>query len=93
MTTGTAIGCVTQLNRQHRSADDPAARAIRTALIDQLTGQPRNTTTPAEAARVLLNDLPRQSTAFTPAESALLGQWLLVIADEDRFPPSQGARP
>lgn len=88
MTTGMAIGCVTQLSRQHRCADDPAARAIRTALIDQLTGQPRNPTTPAEAARVLLNDLHNRSTAFTVAESALFGQWLLVIADEDRLASS-----
>lgn len=93
MTTGMAIGCVTQLNRQHGSIDDPAAEATRAALIEQLTGQPPARTTPAQAARVLLRELPNQSRTFTTAESALFGQWLLAIAeDEPTTPTPEGNR-
>jgi AcrR family transcriptional regulator len=94
MTTSMAIGCVTQLNRQGRSADDPAALKIRDCLIGELTGRPMTPTSPAQAARLLLGQLTERSDAFTPAESALLGQWLLVIADEHDAPTStKGDRP
>lgn len=93
MTTATAIGCITQLNRQHRPVEDPAAQAIRAALIEQLTGQPPTTTTPEQAARTLLRDLPNRTQQFTSAESALLAQWLLDIADDDAATPSKGPRP
>ncbi len=91
MTTAMAIGCVTQLNRQPGVADESATRAIRTALVDRLTGQPQTTTTPRQAAHALLNDLRRRSEMFTPAESALLRQWLLAIADEDHPTSTSGA--
>jgi AcrR family transcriptional regulator len=91
ITTAMAIGCVTQLNRQHRPAEDPTAQAVRAALIEQLTGQPPTATTPEQAARTLLRDLTNRTQQFTPAESALLAQWLLHIADA--VPATKGPRP
>jgi AcrR family transcriptional regulator len=83
MTTGMAIGCVTEMNRRHGTRDDPTVSITRAALIEQLTGQPSTTTTPQQAALVLLNDLPNRTLTFTPAESALFGQWLRAIADTE----------
>lgn len=91
VTTAMAIGCVTQLNRQRRPAEDPIAQAIRAALIEQITGQPPTATTPEQAARTLLRDLPNRAQQFTSAESALLAQWLVHIADA--VTPSKGPRP
>jgi AcrR family transcriptional regulator len=91
-TTAMAIGCVTQLNREHSSVDSPAAQAIRTALLAQLTGQPSTNTTPEHAARALLLALPNRDEQFTPAESALLTQWLRAIADTPRAQIPKGHR-
>ncbi|MBO1753909.1 TetR/AcrR family transcriptional regulator [Allobranchiibius sp. CTAmp26] len=94
MTTGMAIGCVTQLNRQHRPVDNPAALATRAALIEQLTGQSSASTSPDQAARALLRELPEVAARFTSAESALLTQWLRAIAEEERAAaPPKGSRP
>jgi AcrR family transcriptional regulator len=91
-TTAMAIGCVTQLSREHGSVDSPAAQAIRTALLAQLTGQPSTDTTPEHAARGLLLELPNRDEQFTPAESALLTQWLRAIADNPRAEMPKGPR-
>lgn len=93
VTTATAIGCVTQMNRQHRPITDPAVKAIRDALIEQLTGQPPTKIPPEQAARALLRDLPNRAPQFTPAETALLAQWLRGIADEAAKAPTEAPRP
>ncbi len=82
MTTATAIGCVTMLNRLHASPTTSWARDVRAGLIAQITGQPRDEISQEQAARVLLSRLTLQGKSFTPAEAALLRQWLAVLANE-----------
>ncbi|WP_374023744.1 TetR/AcrR family transcriptional regulator [Mycobacterium sp. HNNTM2301] len=83
MTTGMAVGCVSQLNRLHRAVTDPAAVATRAALISALTGSTSSqpTTTPEQAARLLISHIAARNVQFTAPEAALLTQWLRHIAD------------
>ncbi|EPD83240.1 hypothetical protein HMPREF1529_02613 [Microbacterium sp. oral taxon 186 str. F0373] len=81
-TTATAVGCVTMLNRLHASPTASWARDMRASLIAQITGQPRNEITQEQAARALLVRLASPGMSFTPAEAALLRQWLTVLAAE-----------
>lgn len=87
MTTGMAVGCVSQLNRLRRPATDSAAVAMRAALVVALTGSPAPTpaaeasTTPAGAARLLIDEVAARDVQFTPAEAALFTQWLHHVAD------------
>lgn len=81
-TTATAIGCVTMLNRLHASPTAPWARQMRASLIAQITGQPHDELSQEHAARALLARLASPGTPFTPAEAALLRQWLTVLATE-----------
>lgn len=80
ITTAMAIGCVTQLNRQQGSPTEPVAQAMRAALISEITGQPRDSISPDQAARALLAQLALPSELFSPAEQALLQQWLQTLA-------------
>lgn len=82
MTTAAAIGCVTMLNRLHATPTASWVRDVRAGLIAQITGQPRDEISQEQAARVLLAGLPLQGMSFTPAEAALLRQWLAVLAGE-----------
>lgn len=86
MTTGMAVGCVSQLNRLRRSAADPVASATRAALLTALTGRssPARTAdapTPIGAARLLIDEVAGRDRQFTPAEAALFTQWLRLFAD------------
>lgn len=82
ITTAMAIGCVTWLNRHSASADAPVAHAMRAAAISEITGQSRQTISTDQAARMLLARLASAPQPFTPAETALLQQWLHVIATD-----------
>ncbi|WP_066516761.1 TetR/AcrR family transcriptional regulator [Curtobacterium ammoniigenes] len=87
MTTGMAVGCVSQLNRLRRPATDPTADAMRSALLAALTTVPsrqrgtETAATPPRAARLLIDEVAAQDAQFTAAESALFIQWLHRIAD------------
>ena len=80
LTAAMAIGCVTQLNRDQGSASGPLAHSMRAALISELTGLSPGRDDAAEAVRLLLARLSTAPELFTPAEGALLRQWLLTIA-------------
>ena len=80
ITTAMAVGCVTQLNRQQGSPTEPVAQAMRAALISEITGQPRDSISLDQAARALLAQLALPSELFSPAEQALLRQWLQTLA-------------
>jgi AcrR family transcriptional regulator len=85
MTTGMAVGCVSQLNRLRRPTSDPAAIATRDALVAALTGSPppaptAATSTTAGAAQFLIDEVAARDAQFTPAEAALFTQWLHHIA-------------
>lgn len=84
MTTAMAVGCVTQLNREHRPATATLAIAMRTALLETITGLPASPTEPVPAARALIAFLTGSPEGFTPPELALFQQWLRAIADDTR---------
>jgi AcrR family transcriptional regulator len=81
VTTAMAIGCVTQLIHGGGSATGPLARTIRAALLSELTGQSADRDGAAQAARLLLSRLGSAPGLFTPAEEALLRQWLHVFTE------------
>lgn len=80
VTTGMAIGCVTQLIHDGGSATGRVARSIRAALIAELTGRSPQDGEPRDAAEVLLARLPLVTGTSSSAERALLSQWLHAIA-------------
>jgi AcrR family transcriptional regulator len=80
VTTAMAIGCVTQLIHDGGSATGPVARSMRDALLSQLTGQSPEQDDAGQAARLLLARLGSEPELFTPAEEALLRQWLHTLA-------------
>lgn len=81
MTTAMAIGCVTQLAHDGSLADGFIAHTMRAALIAKLTGSSARRDDAGRAARLLLARLGSAADLFTPAEHALLRQWLRTIAD------------
>lgn len=81
VTTAMAMGCVMQLNQTGGSATGATARSIRTALIAELTGHALEDIDPGQAARLLLARLGSAGGLFTPAEEALLHQWLRSLAE------------
>lgn len=81
VTTAMAIGCVTQLIHDGSLATGSIAPAIRAALIAKLTGNSPQRDDPGVAARLLLARLGSAADLFTPAEEALLRQWLRSLSD------------
>jgi AcrR family transcriptional regulator len=81
LTTAMAIGCVTRLIHDGGSATAPLARTMRAALMSELTGHVPERGDADHAARLLLARLGSVSGVFTPAEEALLRQWLRTLAD------------
>jgi AcrR family transcriptional regulator len=81
VTTAMAIGCVTQLIHGGGSATDPMASSMRAALMSELTGHSPELGDADQAARLLLARLGSASGLFTPAEEALLCQWLRTLAE------------
>ncbi|MGF0118175.1 TetR/AcrR family transcriptional regulator [Promicromonospora sp. Marseille-Q5078] len=81
MTTAMAIGCVTQLRHSGGSATGPLARSMRRALLSELTGPSAEPADAAQAARLLLAGLGSAAELFTPAEEALLRQWMRVLTE------------
>jgi AcrR family transcriptional regulator len=84
VTTAMAIGCVTQLNRTGGSATGPLARSMRTALMAELTGQSSEPDDVDHAARLLLARIGAAPARFTPAEEALLRQWLQALTEHSQ---------
>ena len=84
VTTAMAIGCVTQLNRGGGSPTGPVARSVRAALMSELTGHSPEPGDTGQAARFLLARLGSLPGLFTPAEEALLRQWLHTLTDHSR---------
>jgi hypothetical protein len=80
VTTAMAIGCVTQLIRSGGSAVGPVARSMRAALMSELTGPSPERNDAGQAARLLLARLGSVPGLFSPAEEALLRQWLHTLA-------------
>ena len=81
VTTAMAIGCVMQLVHDGSPATGSIAQAMRTALLANLTGNTPQRNDPGPAARVLITRLGSAAELFTPAEEALLHQWLRTIAE------------
>jgi AcrR family transcriptional regulator len=92
VTTAMAIGCVTQLIHTGGSAGGPLARSMRTALMSELTGHSPERNDPDQAARVLLARLGSVPELFTPAEEALLRQWLHTLAERFESIPSNNVQ-
>lgn len=92
VTTAMAIGCVTQLNRDGGSAAGPVARSMRAALMSELTGHSPERDDTGQAARLLLARLGSAPGLFTPAEEALLRQWLHTLAEHSGPMPSDAGR-
>jgi AcrR family transcriptional regulator len=88
VTTAMAIGCVTQLVHDEGSAIGPVARSMRAALMSELTGHSPESNEVDQAARLLLARLGSVPELFTPAEEALLRQWLQAVTGHF----AQGAR-
>jgi AcrR family transcriptional regulator len=88
VTTGMAIGCVMQLVHHGGRATGSIAGAMRAALIAELTGQSPQRDDLSRAARLILTRLSSATGLFTPAEEALLRQWLRTLA-EHFDPPTQ----
>lgn len=80
-TIGMAVGCVIQLIHDGGPPDGPTARAMRDALISILTQASPPSDEPARAAELVLTRLGTAAGLFTPAEEALLRQWLRTLAD------------
>jgi AcrR family transcriptional regulator len=81
VTTAMAIGCVMQLVHDGSPAIGSIAQTVRAALIAKLTGWPAQRDDPGLAARLLLTRIGSAADLFTPAEEALLRQWLRTIAE------------
>jgi len=81
VTTAMAVGCVMQLVHDDGLATGPLAQTIRAALITKLTGWPAQHDDPGLAARLLLTRIGSAADLFTPAEEALLRQWLRTLAE------------
>jgi AcrR family transcriptional regulator len=81
VTTAMAIGCVLQLSHSGGSATGPLARAMRSALLAQLTGVQPERDDADQAVRSLLVRLNSGTGLFTTAEEALLRQWLRTLAE------------
>ncbi len=92
VTTAMAIGCVTQLNHDGGSAAGPVARSMRSALISELTGHSPEPNDTGQAARLVLARLGSAPGLFTPAEQALLRQWLHTLAEQAGPKPSDAGR-
>jgi AcrR family transcriptional regulator len=92
VTTAMAIGCVTQLIHTGGSATGPVARSMRAALMSELTGHSPERNAPDLAARLLLARLGSVPELFTPAEEALLRQWLHALAEHFEPIPSDNAQ-
>ena len=92
VTTAMAIGCVTQLIHGGGAVTGPVARSMRAALMSELTGHSpeRNDTGPA--ARLLLARLGSAPGLFTPAEEALLRQWLHTLSEHFGAMPGDAGR-
>jgi hypothetical protein len=86
VTTAMAIGCVTQLVHGGGSATGPVARLMRAALMSELTGHSPERNDADQAARLLLARLGSASGLFTPAEEALLRQWLHLTKHFESMP-------
>jgi AcrR family transcriptional regulator len=84
VTTAMAIGCVTQLIHDGGSATGPVARSMRAALMSELTGHSPERDDAGHAARLLLARLGSVSGLFTPAEEALLRQWLHTLGKHEK---------
>jgi AcrR family transcriptional regulator len=80
VTTGMAVGCVTQLIHDGGSATGPVARSMRAALLSELTGHWAERDDAGQAARLLLARLGTVPGLFSSAEEALLRQWLHALA-------------
>lgn len=83
VTTAMAIGCVTQLIHAGGSVTGPVARSIRAALMSELTGHWPERDDAGQAAQSLLARLGSVPGRFTPAEEALLRQWLRTLTRSD----------
>lgn len=92
VTTAMAIGCVTQLVHGGGSATGPVARSMRAALMSELTGHSPERNDADQAARLLLARLGSVSGLFTPAEEALLRQWLHTLTKHFESRPSDAGR-
>jgi AcrR family transcriptional regulator len=88
VTTAMAMGCVTQLIHGGGSASGPVAQSMRAALMSELTGHSPERNDADQAARLLLARLGSVPGLFTPAEEALLRQWLHALARH--FKPMPG---
>jgi AcrR family transcriptional regulator len=88
VTTAMAMGCVTQLMHGGGSATGSVARSMRAALMSELTGHSPERGYAGQAARLLLARLGSASGLLTPAEEALLRQWLHALARH--FEPMPG---
>jgi hypothetical protein len=86
VTFATSIGCVMQLIREGGTADSAVSHVMRDALITKLTGLPARIEGTATAARQLLVALGTAADPLTPAETALLRQWLTALADRADAP-------
>jgi AcrR family transcriptional regulator len=82
VTTAMAIGCVTQLTHSAGPATGPLARSMRAALMSELTGQSPERGGAGQPARSLLARLGSVPGLFTPAEEALLRQWLHTLTTQ-----------
>ncbi|WP_040801270.1 TetR/AcrR family transcriptional regulator [Nocardia higoensis] len=80
VTTAMAIGCVTQLIHEGAPATAPLARTMRGALLSELTGRSPEQDDAGHAARALLARLGAVDGLFSPAEEALLRQWLHALS-------------
>ena len=92
VTTAMAIGCVTQLIDGGGFATGPVARSMRAALMSELTGLSPERNDTGHAARLLLARLGSVSGLFTPAEEALLRQWLHTLTEHFEAMPSDAGR-
>jgi len=88
VTTAMATGCVTQLIHDGGSATGTVARSMRAALMSELTGDSPERNDTDQAARLLLARLGSVPGLFTPAEEALLRQWLHTLTKH--FGPMPG---
>lgn len=88
LTTAMAVGCVTQLVREGGGATSPLAARMRATLLAELAGtaagaaERSGDASPAtDATQVILQRLDTASDLFTPAEDALLRQWLRTLSE------------
>ena len=82
-----------QLIREGGTADSAVSHVMRDALITKLTGLPAKITGTAAAVRQLLVALGAAADPRTPAEAALLPQWLAALADRADAPLGEPQAP